>query len=254
MTIKDFGKGLKGDLQDAVDTVKQKTKEVEILDMKQVSEVASENIKNLFKKHDVGKGSSKENADETSTSQNITRISVKNAIKTIYFMMAADGEIYHGEEEKFDTICSELDQDFGEFKGTIVAECKARLDKVIDPKDYYDALQDSVGEALSQNSPAETSFITPKILVWNLLSVAYSDEQYNETERRLLKFVVRKLNIDKADFLEMESSMLTLLDLEKELAWIKTTNRPYLTIEAMVNEIADRKNIIMENIMDLVSL
>ena len=70
----------------------------------------------------------------------------------------------------------------------------------------------------------------------------------------MLKFVVRKLNIDKAVFLEMESSMLTLLDLEKELAWIKTTNRPYLTIEAMVNEIADRKNVIMESIMDLVSL
>lgn len=254
MAIKDFGKGLKGALQDAVDTVKQKTKDAEIPDMKQVGEAASENIKNFFKRHDGEKSPAKEKADEMPTPQNIARISVKNAIKTIYFMMAADGEIYHGEEEKFDAICSELDQGFGEFKETIVAECKASLEKVIDPEDYFDALQDGVGEALSQNSPAETSFIPPKILVWNLLSVAYSDEQYNEAERRLLKFVVRKLNIDKAVFLELESSMLTLLDLEKELAWIKTTNRPYLTIEAMVNEIADRKNVIMESIMDLVSL
>ncbi len=52
----------------------------------------------------------------------------------------------------------------------------------------------------------------------------------------------------------MESSMLTLMDIERELAWIKTTNRPYLTIEAMVNELADRKNVISESILDLIAL
>lgn len=254
MAIKDFGKGLKGTLQDAVETVKQKAAEIEMPDMKQVGDSASESIKNLFKKHDGGKPTAKAAAEDIPEPPKTVRISVRNAIKAIYFMMAADGEIYHGEEEKFDAICTELDQGFGTFKEAIIAECKAYLDKALEPEDYYDALQDGVADALIQNSPTEESFITPKILVWNLLTVAYSDEQYNEAERRLLKFVVRKLDIDKAVFLEMESSMLTLLDLEKELAWIKTTNRPYLTIEAMVNEIVDRKNVIMESIMDLVSL
>jgi len=254
MAIKDFGKGLKGTLQDAVETVKQKAAEIEMPDMKQVGDSASESIKNLFKKHDGGKPTAKTATEDIPETPKTVRISVRNAIKAIYFMMAADGEIYHGEEEKFDAICTELDQGFGNIKEAIIAECKAYLDKALEPEDYYDALQDGVADALIQNSPTEESFITPKILVWNLLSVAYSDEQYNEAERRLLKFVVRKLDIDKAVFLEMESSMLTLLDLEKELAWIKTTNRPYLTIEAMVNEIADRKNVIMESIMDLVSL
>ena len=62
------------------------------------------------------------------------------------------------------------------------------------------------------------------------------------------------MNIDKTIFLEMESSILTLIDIEKEIAWIKTTNKPYLTIEAMVNELADRKNVIFESIKDLISL
>ena len=44
------------------------------------------------------------------------------------------------------------------------------------------------------------------------------------------------------------------MDLEKELAWIKTTNKPYLTIEAMVNEIADRKSVIFESVKDLITL
>ena len=52
----------------------------------------------------------------------------------------------------------------------------------------------------------------------------------------------------------LESSMLTLLDLERELNWIKSTDRPYLTIETAVNEITDRKNVIFESVKDLINL
>lgn len=250
MAIKDLGKGLKNSLHDAVDTVKTKAKEVELPDIKQVSEKASERIKSVFKKSDVDTPS----PEAELPTQNITSISARTAIKIIYFLMAADGEIYHNEEEKFDVIGRELDPDFPNSKEQIVKECQAALDKVIDPEDYYDALQDGAEEALLSSQKAEGASISPKHLVWNLLSVAYSDEKYNDAERRFLKYIVRKLNIDKAIFLEMESSMLTLMDIERELSWIKTTNRPYLTIEAMVNELADRKNVISESILDLIAL
>ena len=148
----------------------------------------------------------------------------------------------------------ELDPDFSNSKEQIVQECQATLDKVIDPEDYYDALQDGAEEALLSSQKAEGASISPKHLVWNLLLVAYSDEKYKDAERRFLKYVVRKLNIDKAVFLEMESSILTLMDIERELAWIKTTNRPYLTIETMVNELADRKDVIFKSVLDLIAL
>ena len=106
------------------------------------------------------------------------------------------------------------------------------MDKVIDPEDYYDALQDGAEEALLSSQKAEGLHF-PETPCMDLLSVAYSDEKYKDAERRFLKYVVRKLNIDKAVFLEMESSILTLMDIERELAWIKTTNRPYLTIETI---------------------
>lgn len=159
--------------------------------------------------------------------------------------MAADGEIYHSEKEKFDAIGVELDPDFPNFKGQIIQECKAALSKVIDPEDYYDALQDGAEEALLASPKAE-SYISPKHLVWNLLSIAYSDEKYNDVERRFLKHVVRKLNIDKAVFLEMESSMLTIMDIERELAWIKTTNRPYLTIEEWLMSLPSEKMLFLK--------
>ena len=250
MAIKDFGKGLKRSLHYAVDTVKAKAKEVELPDIKEAGEKTSERIKSIFKKADGDKPSN----EATAPTQNITSISARSAIKVIYFLMAADGEIYHGEEEKFDLIGLELDPDFSNSKEQIVQECQATLDKVIDPEDYYDALQDGAEEALLSSQKAEGASISPKHLVWNLLSVAYSDEKYKDAERRFLKYVVRKLNIDKAVFLEMESSILTLMDIERELAWIKTTNRPYLTIETMVNELADRKDVIFKSVLDLIAL
>lgn len=96
--------------------------------------------------------------------------------------------------------------------------------------------------------------MTPKLLVWDLLTIAYSDESYNERERKLLKYIVRKLGVDKAVFLEMESSMLTILDIEKEIAWIKTTDQPYLTIEARINELTKRKSVIFGSVKDLITL
>lgn len=201
-----------------------------------------------------GKAAKQLKEDKKEDPLNITAISTKNAIKIVYYLMAADGEIFHSEEEKFDSIGKELDPKFSENREQIIRECQAQLDKAIDPEDYYDTLQDGVEEALLRSKETADTFITPKLLVWDLLTVAYSDESYDETERRLIKYIVRKTNIDKAVFMEMESSILTLMDIEKELAWIKTTNRPYLVIEAMVNELADRKNVIFESVKDLISL
>ena len=250
MAIKELGKGIKDSLHGAVDTVKAKAKEVELSDLKQAGEKTSERIKGLFKKADEDKAP----VENALQKQNITSISVRSAIKIIYFLMAADGEIYHGEEEKFDEIGIALDPDFPNSKEQIIKECQTALDKVIDPEDYYDALQDGAEEAFLASRGAADASISPKHLVWDLLSVAYSDGKYNDAERRFLKYVVRKLDIDKAVFLEMESSMLTLMDVERELTWIKTTNKPYLTIEAMVNELADRKNAVFASVLDLISL
>ena len=65
---------------------------------------------------------------------------------------------------------------------------------------------------------------------------------------------MEQFGIDKGIFHEMQSSAETLMDLEKELAWIKSTSKPYLTIEAHVNEINERKNTLMDSVKTLISL
>ena len=265
---------LKEMLQGAVDSAKDAVKDIDLSEAKEkiqkatdstveavkkvkLPEVDTEGIKNIFKKKDAEQSSDSETTEEELKEAevlSIKAIPTRNAIKIFYYLMAADGEIFHSEEEKFDSIGKELDPNFAEHKEQIVKECQAQLDKVIDPEDYYDTLQDGIEDALIHMKVTDDSFITPKLLVWDMLTVAYSDEEYNEVERKLLKYVVRKVNIDKAVFLEMESSILTLMDIEKELEWIKTTNKPYLTIEAMVNELNDRKSVIFESVKDLIAL
>ena len=271
MAKNEKGLGLKGKLQDAVKSTKDAVSSVDLAGVKdkiqEAGETAKEAVKNVkvpqvdtakikeaLKEKQGKEKTAKQKKKEEDQPLVIRAVSTRNAIKIIYYLMAADGEIYHSEEEKFDEIGYALDPSFSEHREQIVKECQAQLDKVIDPDDYYDALQDGVEEALLASRQTADTFITPKLLVWNLLTVAYSDENYDEVERKLLKYIVRKTDINKAVFLEMESSILTLMDIEKELAWIKTTNKPYLVIEAMVNELADRKNVIFDSVKDLIRL
>ena len=245
----DLGKGLQSlfkgaadAVNGAVDTVKNVTKDVKL------PEIKPEQITGIFTRKPA------EEPQASAEPAAITNISVRNVLKIIYYMMAVDGEVFHSEEEKFDSICQELDPSYATNKVQLVEECHKQVEKAIDPEDYYDVLQDGVEDAIRATVKPTDAAIAPKLLVWDLLAIAYSDGAYDDAERRLLKYVVRKLDIDKAAFLELESSLLTLLDLERELNWIKSTDRPYLTIEATVNELENRKRVVFDSVMDLINL
>ena len=249
-SIKDRMKGSFDSLKSTVKDVKMP--EIKLPDIK-VPEIKKPDLnlqqaKDLFKKKDPIDTTSEDSA------LSISSISTRSALKIIYYLIAADGCISAEEEEKYDLLGKEVTPDFPDIKDMVISECQKQLNKVIDPEDYYDVLQEGVEDALITSVKTEDTFITPKLLVWDLLTIAYSDGAYDEKERKLIKYIVRKLNIDKAIFLEMESTIQTMIDLEKEEQWIKTTDRPYLTIEAMVNEIEDRKHVIFESVKDLIAL
>ena len=293
MERKETGKGIKDRLHGAVDSVKSSVKDVKLPDIKapDVKELfrrkkdgqseefeleQNEEISQNIEPDDTeSEGSSSDtsqetaetdaskpkNQDEEKTGDNNGKsrekritIPVRNALKVFYYLIAADGKILDEELRKFDEIGAALDPAFEAHKAEIIAECNAQLENTIDPEDYYDVLQDAVGEAIDSSGYDGGSFITPRLLLWNMLTIAYCDGDYAEQERRLLKCVVRKLNIDKAVFLEMENSILTVTELETELQWIKTTDRPYLQIEAMVNRINHRRDTIFESVMALIAL
>ena len=184
----------------------------------------------------------------------VTAIAPQSAVKIFYYLMAIDRKITQEEEEKFDLIGKEIDPNFEAHKEALVKECKNQMEKIIDAEDYYDAIQDGIEAALSGEQVSNNGFVTPKLLLWDLLTIAYGDDEYGEAERKLLKYVVRKLNIAKDIFLEMESSILTVSDIEKEIAWIKGTDRAYLVIEKQVKELEKRRDDILFAVKALIML
>ena len=272
----DFGKGLKSlqnKIQDTAEIVKKSAKEIKITEkidlegVKSIADKATDSAKKAVeivadstKKavEEVGKNLEQATKKKPERTENVPDgavrvLSTESAIKIIYYLISVDGVINDAELEKFNE-CLNLDPKFEEYRDALIASCKQELDKQIDEEDYYDILQNAVENAIQKSKPRQDSFITPKLLLWDLLTIAYSDDTYNEEERKLMKYIAHRINVDIAVFLELESSMLTIMDIEKEIKWIKTTNRPYLTIEAMVNELVDRRNVVFEGVKELITL
>lgn len=181
-------------------------------------------------------------------------LSTYSALKIIYYLMAVDGGISPEEETLFREIGTALDKSFQFTSRVIEEDCVFQLEKANSSEDYRSVILEGVDNAIASSVPTEDSFITPKLLIWDLLTVSYSDQQYSEPERDLIKAIAQKLDIDEVTLLELESSLQTLTAIEKEITWIKTTSKPYIEIEAIVNELADRKNAVTESVNDLLTL
>ena len=179
-------------------------------------------------------------------------ISTEGAMIIMYYIMAADGCLHNEQLDQFELICNELDPEGNVERERLIKSCELHLSKA-ENDDYYDYVQDGVEFAIyHRNYPP--SLITPKMLLWDMLLIAYSNGEYAENEQKLIKYTARKYNVDKAVLLEMEHTMLTVADIEKELIWIKTQNKPYLEIEKIVNELNVRKQAIFAGVKALVTL
>ena len=240
----DIGKTLKKTLNEAGNATKKVAETVRDTAKK----IDKDKVKEIFKKKET------KPKETPLLPVDVQKIPLYSALKIIYYLMSVDGSVSQEENDKFDVLGNDFVNDFAGLKEILVEECKAGLVNTIDAEDYYDVVQEAVEDLLLTPIKSEDVCVSPKFVLWNLLAFAYSDENYAEAERRLIKYFVRKLNIDKAIFLELESSLVTLMDLEKELAWIKTTDKPYLTIEAIVKELENRKRVIFESIKDIITL
>ena len=255
-----IGKGLQGlfkgaaeTVQGAADNVRKTVKDVKLPDVK-LPEVKLPEVKLPDVKPDQLLSVFSKKSDSAQHEGTVTNIPIQHALHVIYFLMNADGIITPNEADNFNAIGAELDPDFSEHKAKILNDCNAHMSQSDNSEDRYDLLLDGIGDALRSSPTDKDIAVAPRLLVWDLLTIAYSDGSIGEAEQKLVKYVVRKLNIDKAIYLEMESSLLAILDLNREEDWIKTTDRPYRTIEAQVTEIAGRRKAIFNSVLDLINL
>ena len=190
-----------------------------------------------------------------------TKIFQEDAVKIIYYLMAVDGEICQADERKFEDIAKELDSAFEFHRSKILETCKNQLSKARYGSEYYNVIQEGVGAVIRDSRPLDVmaayglfqhSQIDNKVLVWNLLTIAFSDNRYSENERKLIKYVVRQLNLDEIFFLEMEYTIKALNAIENEKRWLRTTSKPYDKIERLIQELENREGVINNSINELI--
>ena len=168
------------------------------------------------------------------------------AIKNFYYLMAVDGAVTADEIECFDSIGAELDPEaFATYRDDLIAECEHQLKNIIDEEDYYEVVLEGVDKALVAQIDDLTKGITIRYLVWNMLVIAFSNTEYSSFERKLIKHIVRVMDMDRSVFLEMEQIIKTNAAVENELRWINQSNRPYSEIRPIVDELERRQKVVL---------
>ena len=176
----------------------------------------------------------------------------KSAILTFYYLIAVDKTVSDEEIDTFESIANEIDSDFGSYKESINEEYRNQIEKIIDEEDFYDVILEGVDKALLRELEEEEEGVSSRLLLWNLLVVAFCDGNYSVEERRLIKHIVRMLDIEKDIFLEMEQLMKANVAVDKELEAIENSDKPYNEIRPMVEELEKRNKVIVTSAKTLI--
>ena len=200
----------------------------------------------------AGSGEDKAGTVDEETKREIV-LSPKDALQIVYGLMVIDSNISPEEEEKFFLIGKEFDPKFEEYKAELLNECKAWTKEAVDQQDHYDIIHDHIQNIIHSADRNKDEGIRGKLLLWDLFAIAYSDNHYDESEKRLIRFISRSLQIDQVTVMEMEQTLQTVTAIETEMEWLRTTDRQYRKIEERMNELSDRKQAIMQSIQMLIT-
>ena len=191
-------------------------------------------------------------------------LSMRDALRIMYCLMLADGSISEEEKGKLDEIGRTCDSYFDSYKAQLIEECnsairpgtKRNIDLALctpeEREEYYDLIHDYVGEILMGDNIHKSDGMQAKVLLWNLLAIANSEGEYSKNEKRFIRYFAMKTGIDGSVRMEMEQTFSTLVAIEREEVWLKSSDRPYRVIEERVNELQDRKNAIMQGVNALI--
>ena len=274
-TVEKSADGIKKSVSDAAEKMPDSAKNINISEsMKDIAGKGQSMMDILKAKGDELVSSRKGKADETKAAvKNALRdkkageavFSVRDALRIMYCMMLIDGSVSEEEEEIFCEIGLACDQDFDSCKKQLIEECNGAVQPESaqavefvsiaseDNEEYYDQIHDYVGDLIKEENFYQTEGVRAKGLIWNLLAIAYSEGDYSANERRLMRYIAKKSGVDNTVLLEMEHTFSTLLAIEKEEEWLKSSDRPYKVIEERVVELSNRKNAIMQGINALIS-
>ena len=179
--------------------------------------------------------------------------SVKSAVAVFFYLMSVDGQIAENELKKLDEIGAEIDAEkYMSYRDDIIERCENQKLLVIDNEDYYDVISEGVDKELYAEISDDEDVIASRLLIWDLLVISYSDDEYHHDERRLIKHIVRISGIPTNVFLEMELVIRSAAEVENERKRLSTSERPYSEIAPVIEELDRRVAYISESAKNLI--
>ena len=179
-------------------------------------------------------------------------IEKRNAMKAFYYLMAVDNDIDEEELDTFEQIGAEiLESDFEQYKEDIIECCNTQITSAISEIEKYDVIQEGLDDVLNGSENKETD-IPIRLLIWNMLVIAFCNNTYSEAEQKLINHVVRKTKTDRNILMEMEHTIKAYVSVKKQIEWIESTDKPYSEVRPIVEELEKRQENLLENAHALV--
>jgi len=180
-------------------------------------------------------------------------VSDKNAMKVFYYLMAADGEVCADEWERFDNIGYEISGDtYLKYRNSMINACMKHISSASIEDDYYTVILKGIDKALRSKSNAESKVIPIRLLVWNMLVMAFSNNDYSDVEKAVITHVVHATKMDRSVFLEMEHYMKTVAAVVRENERAQASDKPYAEVRPYVVELERRHKVILESATALI--
>lgn len=183
----------------------------------------------------------------------------RDAMKIYYYVLIADGMASQTGIKKFLAIGEDMDDKFGGYKNKIIEECEEQARTAYGDIDYYSVIEDGISKLLSNTDKYETrtSDSSEKIgitlFLWDLLDIAMWDHNCSENRTNLVKYIADKLDINESVIFVMSNSIKGIQDIDREIAWLKTTNQPYWKKESTLKELEERQEVIYNSIRELMA-
>jgi len=170
-------------------------------------------------------------------------------LRLLYYLAAVDGSVSDAELMKIRDLALSMDDGFDEYEERLSSDCLDRVER--DTKEFGRLNATKMAAQYSIEN-LDLTRREKRLICWNLLAVASSDG-LEKDEMSFIEFVCSKMGVDDSDFSELRNYSLALLDLEQERRSLTESNRPYKEIEPLVNEISDRKLVIVEAAQEFVN-
>lgn len=173
----------------------------------------------------------------------------RDFIALLWCLAAADGVVTTAEHDKITEIGTCLDEGYSEYADELEGECRARLDAAAGEFGAQNAAKIEAQRLVEGSEPTPRD---GKLMCWNLLAVASADGTTPE-ELDFIRFVGQKAGVDRAALEELCNYSAALVEVEAAREQLRGSGRSYNEIEPLVNELAQREQVIVDAAQALVT-